>query len=104
MQTNKAKNDCQWDNRILDFDGEDHVCIGRTKENSPEAYGEIFYVLDKVPVGVTMVNDEVWVPLAQSFLALEALNGNPIFIQISSTDNWSVDAKEPTEKHTIHLS
>ena len=73
MKINKAQDDRPWDNRILDFDGEDYVCIGRAVRNSPKAQAYLMYELEKVSVDATMINDEMWVPLARAFFAMEAL-------------------------------
>lgn len=91
----------EWDNRILEFDGEDFVCIGRTFERSLKAEAEISYQLAKVSVELIGINDEIWVPLAQLFMALEALNGNPVFCKNDSDEDWSVNA--PVPKRTLYL-
>ena len=91
----------EWDNRILSFDGEDYVCVGLAVDKSEIASGKIFYLLKDAEVDVTIITGEVWVPLAQSFLAIEALDGVSEFRQINMTGNWSIDAPEP--KHDIHI-
>ena len=103
MKTNKAQDNRQWDNRILDFDGEDYVCIGRAVRNSPKAQAYLMYELEKASVEVTMFNDEIWVPLARAFFAMEALWGNPMFCQISLAGDWSVDAPVPDDKNDIRI-
>lgn len=94
MQINKAQDDRQWDNRILDFDGEDHVCIGCVVDSTLKAHAEISYILEKVSISATMICDEIWVPFAQLFMALEALDGVPVFYKNNSEENWSVNAPE----------
>lgn len=84
-----------WDNRILDFDGENHICIGRTAVNNSQASARITYLLEEVEISETMINGEVWVPLSRAYLALEALDGEPIFCRIIMNGNWSADAPAP---------
>ena len=93
---NKVHENRQWDNLTPDFDVENHVCIGRTVENTREAQATIFCTRDEGSISVTMINDEV--PLALKYFALEALSGNPVFCRISSTGDWFADAKGPSDK------
>lgn len=103
MKTVKIMDGRQWDNRILDFDGEDYVCIGRATRNSLKAQAYLMYELEKADVEVTMINDELWVPLARAFFAMEALRGNPMFCQISMAGDWSVDAPVPDDKNDLRI-
>lgn len=103
MKTNKVQGVRQWDNRILDFDGEDYVCIGRATRNSLKAQAYLMYELEKAAVGVTMIDDELWVPLSRAFFAMEALRGNPMFCQISLVGDWSVDAPVPDDKKDLRI-
>lgn len=93
----------QWDNRILDFGGEDHVCIGRVVRNTDKAHAYIMYELEKASVDATGVNDEIWVPLSRAFFAMEALRGNPMYCQISMAGDWSVDAPVPDDKNDLRI-
>ena len=103
MKTNKVQGVRQWDNRILDFDGEDYVCIGRATRNSLKAQAYLMYELEKAAVGVTMIDDELWVPLSRAFFAMEALRGNPMFCPISLVGDWSVDAPVPDAKNDLRI-
>jgi hypothetical protein len=103
VNNNKAQGARQWDNRILDFDGEDYVCIGRTARYSLKANAYIMYELEKASIDVTMINDEVWVPLARAYFALEALKGSPMFCQISTMGDWSVEASVPDDKNNFQI-
>ena len=103
MKTNKVQDVCQWDNRILDFDGEDYVCIGRVVRNTDKAHAYIMYELEKASVDATAIDDEMWVPLARAFFALEALKGNPMFCPISMAGDWSVDAPVPDDKNDLRI-
>ena len=103
VKTNKAQDDRQWDNRILDFDGEDYVCIGRAVRNSFKALAYLMCELEKASVDATMINDELWVPLARAFFALEALRGNPMFCTTSMAGDWSVDAPVPDDKNDLRI-
>ena len=103
MKTSKVQDNRQWDNRILDFDGEDYVCIGRVVRNTFKSKAYIIYELEKADVDATAFDDEIWVPLARAFFAMEALKGNPMFCQISLTGDWSVDAPVPDDKNDLRI-
>lgn len=103
MTNSKIQFNPEWDNRILDFCGEDHVCIGRVARNSLKAQAYISYELNKVSVSATIINDEIWVPLEQAYYAMEALKRNPMFCQISMTGDWSVDAPVPADKNDLRI-
>lgn len=103
MTNSKIQFNPEWDNRILDFCGEDHVCIGRVARNSLKAQAYISYELNKVSVSATMINDEIWVPLPRAFFAMEALRGNLMYCQISMDGDWSVDAPVPDGKNDIRI-
>ncbi len=93
----------EWDNRILEFDGEDYVCIGRVVRNTFKSKAYVIYELSKASVVATTVNDEIWVPLARAYFALEALKGNPMFCQINLAGDWSVDAPVPDDKDNLRI-
>lgn len=103
MKSNMTQDVRQWDNRILPFDGEDYVCIGRVVRNTFKSKAYVIYELEKASVDATAFNDEIWVPLARAFFAMEALRGNPMFCQISLAGDWSVDAPVPDDKNNLRI-